>query len=167
MSKIIVINTLYIWSDRPKVSKRGLTELQMGITFFGLEITPIMYILRESRRLEDFEKIKFFWFLMPFCNQNDLSVKIWVFAKSAHQNSKSCRNAKTSSYLERFFSGRGPVVLFWSPMIFGRYSAGKHKFGRICWCMHQKNFFQNRFFSIFEKLHEMYSKCHIYIKKRF
>ena len=135
-----------IWSDRPKVSKRGLTELQMGITFFGLEITPIMYILRESHRFEDFEKIKIFGFLMLFCNQNDLSVKIWVFAKSAHQNTKSCRNKRTSSYRERFFSGRGQVVLFRSPTIFGRYSAGKMNFGQICWCMHQQKIFKIDFF---------------------
>ena len=34
-----------------------------------------MYILRESRRFEDFENLKNFGFLMLFCNQNDLDVK--------------------------------------------------------------------------------------------
>ena len=145
-----------------------MTGLQVGITFYWLRICPTMYILRESQRLEDFEKIKIFGFLMLFWNQNDLSVKIWVLAKSAHQNIKSCRNKRTPSYRERFFSGMGQVVLFWSPMIFGRYSARKFDFGRICWCMHQQKIFKfDFFFSIFEKLHEMYSKCHIYIKKRF
>ena len=105
-----------------------------------------MYILRELQRLEDFLKIKIFWFLMLYSNQNDLSVKICVFAKSPHQNIKSCRNKRTSSYLERFFSGKGQVLLFWSPIIFSRYSARKFDFGRICWCMHQQNFFKLDFF---------------------
>ena len=91
-------------------------------------------------------KLKIFEFLMLFCNQNDLDVKIWVFAKSAHQNTKSCRNKKTSSYRQRFFSGRGQVVFFWSPTIFGRYSAGKMNFGQICWCMHQQKIFKIDFF---------------------
>ena len=105
-----------------------------------------MYILRESQRSEDSENLKIFEFLMLFCNQNDLNVKIWVFAKSAHQNTKSCRNEKTSSYFERFFSGRGQVVYFRSLTIFGRYSAGKINFGQICWCMHQQKFFKIDFF---------------------
>ena len=105
-----------------------------------------MYILRELRRFEDFENLKIFRFVMLFCNQNDLDVKIWVFAKSAHQNTKSCRNKKTSNYFQRLFSGRGQVVFFWSPTIFGRYSAGKMNFGQICWCMHQQNFFKIDFF---------------------
>ena len=113
------------------------TELEVGITFYWPRICPTMYILRESHRFED---------LMLFCNQNDLSVKIWVFAKSAHQNTKSCRNKRTSSYFERFFSGRGQVVFFRSPTIFGRYSAGKMNFGQICWCMHQQKIFKIDFF---------------------
>ena len=137
------------------------------MTFYRLGICPTMYILREPQRFTDFEKIKIFWFLMLFCNQNDLNVKIWLFAKLAHQNTKSYRNEKTSSYFERFFSGRGQVVLFRSPTIFGRYSAGKMNFCQICWCMHQQKIFKIDFLSICDKLHEMYSKCHIYIKKRF
>ena len=110
-----------------------------------------MYILRDPQRSEDFEKIKIFWFLMLFCNQNDLNVKIWIFAKSAHQNVKLCRNEKTSSYRERFFSGRGQVVYFWFPIIFGRYSADKSKIGRICWCMHRKKIFKIDFFRFLKK----------------
>ena len=126
-----------------------------------------MYILRESHRFEDFEINENFGFLMLFCNQNDLSVKIWVFAKSAHQNTKSCRNEKTSSYFERFFSGKGPSGIFSVPddiwPIFGR----KNQFWPNLLMHASTKIFQNRFFSIFEKLHEMYSKCHIDIKKRF
>ena len=93
-----------------------------------------------------FWKFKIFWIFDAFCNQNDLNVKIWVFAKSAHQNTKSCRNKRTSSYRGILFSGRGQVVLFRSPTIFGRYSAGKINFGQICWCMHQQKFFKIDFF---------------------
>ena len=29
---------------------------------------------------------------MIFCNQNDVNMKIWAFAKSTHQNKESCSN---------------------------------------------------------------------------
>ena len=57
----------------------------------------IIYILRESSDLEDFEKIKIFAFLMLFCNQNDLSAKIWVLAKLVDENIFYGRNRKTPS----------------------------------------------------------------------
>ena len=54
-----------------------LTDVQVAITFFQLEISPTMYILRESSCDEDFKNQKFFEFLMLFCIQNGKSRKWW------------------------------------------------------------------------------------------
>ena len=110
-----------------------------------------MYILAESWNFEDFEKIKIFTFLMLFCNQNDLSVKNWVLAKLVDVNIFYGRNRKTSYESERNFSERGTNMFFRSPIIFGRFSAGKMKFGRFCWCMIRKKFSKIDFFRFFEK----------------
>ena len=104
----------------------------MRITFYLLEICPTMYILRESSDFEDFEKIEIFAFFMLFCNQNDLSAKIWVLAKLVDENIFYGRNRKTPYELVRFFSERGLNMFFQYQMIFGRYSAGKNKFGQFC-----------------------------------
>ena len=110
-----------------------------------------MYILRETSDFEDFEKIKIFAFLMLFCNQNDLSTKIWVLAKLVDENIFYGRNQKTPYELVRFYSERGLNTFFQSRMIFGRYSAGKinsANFVDAC----SKIFFKNQFFSIFQKV---------------
>ena len=91
-----------------------------------------MCILTESGDFEDFEKIIIFTFLMLFCNQNDLSVKNWVFAKLVDVNIFYGRNWKTMYESVRNFFERGTNMFFRSPIIFGRYSAGKMKFGRFC-----------------------------------
>ena len=110
-------------------------------------------ILRESSDFEDFEKIKNFVFLMLFCNQNDLSAKIWVLAKLVDENIFYGRNQKIPYELRIFFSERGLDMFFQCRIIFGRYSAGKNKFGQFCWCMVENFFFsKNRFFSIFPKV---------------
>ena len=91
-----------------------------------------MYTLTESLDFEDYEKIKIFTFLMLFCNQNDLGTKIWVLAKLVDENIFYGTNWKTPYELVRFFSERGLNMFFQYQMIFGRYSAGKNKFGQFC-----------------------------------
>ena len=114
-----------------------------------------MYILRESRRSEDSENLNIFGFFMLFCNQNDLSVQIWVLAKLVDVNIFYGRNRKTSYESERNFSERGTNMFFRSPIIFGRFSAGKMKFGRFCWCMIRKKFSKIDFFRFFKKWSRM------------
>ena len=99
---------------------------------WGVRVGNASHILRESSDLEDFEKIKNFAFLMLFCNQNDLSAKIWILAKLVDENIFCGRNQKTPYELRRFFSERGLNMVFQSRMIFGRYSAGKNKFSQFC-----------------------------------
>ena len=152
LNMIFHFKDLYIWYLRPKPSKKGSADFQMCITFYLLEICPTMYTLRESWDSEDFEKIKIFTFLMLFCNQNDLGTKIWVLAKLVDENIFYGRNQKTPYECERFFSERGLNMFFQYQMIFGRYSAGKNKFGQFCWCMLENFFFKNRIFSIFQKV---------------
>ena len=69
---------------------------------------------------------------MLFCNQNDLGTKIWVLAKLVDENIFYGTNWKTPYELVRFFSERGLNMFFQYQMIFGRYSAGKNKFGQFC-----------------------------------
>ena len=69
---------------------------------------------------------------MPFCNQNDLNVKIWILAKSGPFWTFYARNRKKSSYRERFFSRRALSVLITPQIIFGRYSAEKSIFREFC-----------------------------------
>ena len=88
---------------------------------------------------------------MLFCNQNDLNVKNWVLAKLVDVNIFYGRNRKTSYESERNFSERGTNMFFRSPIIFGRFSAGKMKFGRFCWCMIRKKFSKIDFFRFFKK----------------
>ena len=145
----------YIWYLRPKPTKRGSADFQMCITFYLLEICPTMYTLRESWDSEDFEKIKIFTFLMLFCNQNDLGTKIWVLAKLVDENIFYGRNQKTPYELVRFFSERGLNMFFQYQMIFGRYSAGKNKFGQFCWCMLENFFSKIDFFRFFKKWSRM------------
>ena len=139
-----------MWYLRPKPSKKGSADFQMCITFYLLEICPTMYTLRESWDSEDFEKIKIFTFLMLFCNQNDLGTKKWVLAILVDENNFYGTNWKTPYELVRFFSERGLNMFFQYQMIFGRYSAGKNKFGQFCWCM-VENFFQKSILFDFSK----------------
>ena len=92
---------------------------------------------------------------MLFCNQNDLGTKIWVLAKLVDENIFYGTNWKTPYELVRFFSERGLNMFFQYQMIFGRYSAGKNKFGQFCWCMLEKNFSKIDFFRFFQKLSRM------------
>jgi len=110
-----------------------------------------MYTLTESWDFEDFEKIKKFQFLMLFCNQNDLRVKNWFLTKLVDVNIFYGRNRKTPYESGIKFSERGTNIFFRSPIIFGRFSAGKMKFGRFCWCMIRKKFSKIDFFRFFKK----------------
>ena len=92
---------------------------------------------------------------MLFCSQNDLSVKNWILAKLVDVNIFYGRNRKTPYEWEIKFSERGINMFFRSPIIFGRFSAGKMKFGRFCWCMIRKNFSKINFFRFFKKLSRM------------
>ena len=49
---------LHIWWNRPKVTIEPFFELQTPITFFELEITSTMYILRERGISGDFESVQ-------------------------------------------------------------------------------------------------------------
>ena len=96
-----------MWKIPPKVKSKPLIGIKVRISFYLLEIRPGMYILRESWESRDFEKIKFFWFLMLFCIQNGIWVKMWVFGflRSEH---KILATGKTSaSYLPIFYWERG------------------------------------------------------------
>jgi len=123
----------------------------MSLLFLLLGIPPTMYISRESWNLGEYKNQKIFLFLMPFCNQNDLNVKIWILAKSGPFWIFYARNRKKSNYFERFFSRRALSVLITPQIIFGQYSAEKSIFREFCWCMVGKFFFKIDFFRFFQK----------------
>ena len=119
-------------------------------TFLHLEISPTNHISRKSWDLGDFVDAKIFWFLMPFCNQNDLQAKYWILAKIAHWHIFYGKNRKTSNYFERFFSERGLSVFRGLAIVFDPYHSKKSIFLKFCWCMLEK-FFQKSIFFDFIK----------------
>ena len=100
-----------IWWILPKPSKKVSTQIQSILASLLLEISPTMFVSRESLDLGEFENQKFFWFLMPFCIQNDLKVKKWILAKMADQNWFFARTRNSTNQRERFFSRGRPSVL--------------------------------------------------------
>ena len=89
---------------------------------------------------------------MPFCIQNDLEVKIWIFAKLDYGQEFNSKKRKNSTYRVRFFSEGGLGVFNTAAILFWRFSAKKLIFCQFCWCMVEKNFSKSIFFDFFKVL---------------
>ena len=128
------------YMDSSQTKQKGVDPNSINPSFFAFRNIPNNVYIQRKLTSWRICWCKNFLIYDAFFIQNDLKVKIWIFAKMADQNWIICRIRKTPYECERFFSEGGLDMLIAPTILFCRYLAKKSKFWKFCWCMLEKNF---------------------------
>ena len=110
----------YHVKDPAKGQEQAIDRNISAHIFLPIRDTPRNVYIERKLRISRFRKNKFFWFLMLFCIQNGIWVKMWVFGflRSEH---KILATGKTSAsywpifYWERGYMHKNMILSFFVP----------------------------------------------------